>query len=62
VKFGSFYQKSVNIGEFEDIGRFQILALKIGEFTEKSVDLASLVGIQIISWYSFFGSFGQQGC
>jgi hypothetical protein len=30
VKSGSFYQKSVNIGEFEDIGRFQILALKIG--------------------------------
>jgi hypothetical protein len=42
VKFGSFYQKSVNIGEFEDIGRFQFMALKIGEFTEKSIDLASL--------------------
>jgi hypothetical protein len=43
VKFGSFYQKSVNIGESEDIGRFKISALKIGEFTEKSVDLASLM-------------------
>jgi hypothetical protein len=47
VKFGSFYQKSVNIGEFEDIGRFQISALKIGEFTEKSVDLASLAQLHI---------------
>jgi hypothetical protein len=45
VKFGSFYQKSVNIGEFEDIGRFQISALKIGEFTEKSLDLASQLSV-----------------
>jgi hypothetical protein len=36
----------VNIGEFEDIGRFQFWALKIGEFTEKSVDLASPRGWQ----------------
>jgi hypothetical protein len=42
VKIGNLIQKSVNIGEFEDIGRSTILSIKIGEFTEKSVDLASL--------------------
>jgi hypothetical protein len=43
VKFGSYYQKSVNIGESVEIGRFPISPTNIGEFTEKSVDLASLV-------------------
>ena len=38
-------QKSINIGEFEDIGRFQISSTNIGEFTEKSVNLASLISM-----------------
>jgi hypothetical protein len=41
VKFGRFYQKSVNISEFEDIGRFQIFALKIGELVKIAIDQKS---------------------